>query len=416
MIVDLHIHGQYARATSKNLTIPLLEKYAKIKGIDVLGTGDFQHPKWNKHLKEELTEIGKSGIYQSKGGQKFLLTSEISFAYAQGGKGRRIHLVVLAPSLSVVDKIAAALLTKGRIDYDGRPIFGMSCIAFVDMMRAISRDIEIIPAHIWTPWFGMFGSKSGFDTLEECFGDRAKYIHAIETGMSSDPAMNWRLSQLDNIQLVSFSDSHSYWPWRLGREVTILDCKLTYKDILHAIRTGDGLTGTIETDPGYGIYHYDGHAACGVSYSPEESAKKKGLCSRCGKPVVVGVAARINELADRAEGFKPKNAKPHQNLIPLTELIAGVLGSGLSTKKVWAVYNDLLKAFPNEFFILREATSDSLSKVVTKEFVDVIMQNRAGKIQVTPGYDGVYGVPIIGKRSVKIKRENPSGLQETHQK
>lgn len=410
MIVDLHIHGKYARATSKDLTIPTLSKYAPIKGVDILGTGDFQHPEWNKHLKQELTEIGSSGIYESATKQKFLLTSEISFAYTQGGKGRRIHLVVLAPSLAIVDQIAEALLKKGRIDYDGRPIFGMSCIEFVDLMKSISHDIEIIPAHIWTPWFGMFGSKSGFDSLTECFGDRSKYIHAIETGMSSDPAMNWRLSQLDNIQLCSFSDSHSFWPWRLGREATIIETKATYKDILHAIRTGEKLVGTIETDPGYGIYHFDGHRDCGVSYSPEESRKRKGICHACGKPVTIGVAARIDELADRPEGFKPPKAKPHQNLIPLTELIAGVLGAGLATKKVWAVYNELLAKFPNEFFILREAEPEALAKVVPPELVDIIMQNRVGKIVVRPGYDGVYGVPIIGGRALAVD-EGDGGVQ-----
>mgnify|MGYP001571542999 CR=1 FL=1 len=412
MIVDLHLHGKYAKATSKDSTIPMLEKYGKIKGIDILGTGDAQHPQWNAHLKESLTEISGTGIYQSKGGQKFMLTTEISFAYTQGGKGRRIHLVVLAPSLAVVDQIAEALLKKGRIDYDGRPIFGMNCIEFVDMMRSISHEIEVIPAHAWTPWFGVFGSKSGFDSLQECFQDRTKHIHAIETGMSSDPSMNWRLSQLDGVQLVSFSDSHSHWPWRLGREATIIDGKETYKDVINAIRTGNSLIGTIETDPGYGIYHFDGHRDCNISYSPEESKKRKGICEKCGKPVTVGVAARIEELADRPEGFKHKNAKPHQNLIPLSELICGVLGVGLATKKTWAAYNSLLPHFPNEFFILRDATQEQLAKVTTPEIVDIILKNRRQEIKVKPGYDGAYGIPLIGKRIPKIEQENHSGIQE----
>ncbi len=398
LIGDFHIHGKYARATSKDLTIPMLEKYAKLKGVDVMGTGDAQHPLWKKHLKDSLTEISGTGIYQSKGGQKFLLTTEISFAYTQGGKGRRIHLVVLAPSLEIVDQIAEALLKKGRLDYDGRPIFGMSCIEFVDLMRSISHEIEIIPAHAWTPWFGVFGSKSGFDSLKECFEEKTKHIHAIETGMSSDPSMNHRLSQLDGIQLVSFSDSHSFWPWRIGREATMFDVKKTdYDSIVAAIRTGKGLTRTIETDPGYGIYHFDGHKDCGVSYSPEESKKRKGICSKCGKQVTVGVAARIEELADRPEGYSLKNAKPHENLIPLTELIAGVLGSGLATQKVWAVYNKLLASFPNEFYILRNATPTELKKIVDQKFVDIILKNRRQEIQVKPGYDGEYGKPLINK-------------------
>ena len=416
LVGDFHIHGKYARATSKDLTIPMLSKYAKVKGVDVLGTGDFQHPEWNKHLKSELTETD-AGIYVSKEGQRFLLSSEISFAYTQGGKGRRIHLVVLAPSLPVVDQIAEALLKKGRLDYDGRPIFGMSCIEFVDLMRSISTEIEIIPAHAWTPWFGVFGSKSGFDSLQECFQEKTKYIHAIETGMSSDPSMNWRLSQLDNIQLVSFSDSHSYWPWRIGREATIFDVKKpTYESIIAAIRTGHGIAGTVETDPGYGIYHFDGHRDCGISYSPEESARRKGICEKCGKPVTVGVAARIEELADFPEGRKSPNAKPHTNLIPLSELLAGVLDAGIATKKVWASYNALLQQFPNEFHILLKATAEELQKVASPEVVDIILKNRTQQIKVKPGYDGVYGVPIIGNRALKIEPENPSGAQEAKAK
>jgi len=282
MIADLHLHGKYARATSKDLTLQQLEKYGKIKGIDILGTGDFTHPAWNKHIKESLTEIPGTGIYQSKGGQKFAMQTEISLVYTQG-RGRRVHVVVLAPSIEVVDQITEELMKRGRVDYDGRPIFKISCIEFVDMMRSISPDIEVIPAHAWTPWFGIFGSKSGFDSLQEAFGDNTKHVHAIETGMSSDPPMNWRLKQLDGIQLLSFSDSHSFWPWRIGREATIFEMKqANYKEMLNAIRTGDGLKGTIETDPGYGIYHFDGHRNCNVVYSPEESRKRNFKCEKCG--------------------------------------------------------------------------------------------------------------------------------------
>lgn len=413
-ITDLHLHGKYARATSKDLTLPMLEKYGRMKGVDILGTGDFQHPQWNKHLKESLTEIDGTGIYQTLGGQKFVLQSEISLVFTQGGKGRRVHLVILAPSLEVVDHIQEALLARGRIDYDGRPIFNITCADFVDMMQRISPDIEVIPAHAWTPWFGVFGSKSGFDSLKECFLDRTKHIHAIETGLSSDPPMNWRLSQLDGIQLISSSDSHSYWPWRMGRESTIFELKQpTYKAILEAIRTGDGLAGTIETDPGYGIYHFDGHRDCGVSYSPEESKRLKGICEKCGKPVTVGVAARVEELADRPEGFKPKHAKHHTNLIPLSELVSGVLGVGIATKKTWEVYQKLIKRFGTEFAVLLDATQEQLTGVVDAPLADVILKNRRQQIQVKPGYDGVYGIPIIGDRALRIEQRDESGMQET---
>jgi len=406
-ITDLHLHGKFARATSKDLTLPMLEKYGKLKGVDILGTGDFQHPKWNAHLKESLTEIDNTGIYQSKGGQKFVLQSEISLVFTQGGKGRRVHLVMLAPNLDVVDQIAEALKKKGRIDYDGRPIFGMSCVEFVELMHSVSKDIEIIPAHAWTPWFGVFGSKSGFDSLQECFLDKTKHIHAIETGLSSDPPMNWRLSQLDGIQIISSSDSHSYWPWRMGREVTLFDFKhATYKNLLHAIHTGDDLVGTIEVDPNYGMYHFDGHRACGISYSPQESEKRQRICEKCGKEVTVGVLSRVEQLADRKEGYVPKNAKYYVDLLPLSELIAGVNGSGLATKKTWATFHELLKAFPNEFTILLDASREELAKVVAPELVDVILQNRQGKIPVTPGYDGTYGVPVI--KGVQEKSEKPA--------
>jgi len=404
-ITDLHLHGKYARATSKDLTLPNLEKYGKLKGVDILGTGDFQHPQWLGHLREHLAEIDSTGIYQTAGGQKFVLQSEISLVFTQGGKGRRVHLVILAPSLEVVAQIQDALRKKGRIDYDGRPIFGMSCVEFVDMMRSISTDIEIIPAHAWTPWFGVFGSKSGFDSLQDCFLDRTKHIHAIETGLSSDPAMNWRLSQLDNIQIISSSDSHSYWPWRMGREVTLFEFKkATYRNLLSAIRTGDGLQSTIEVDPGYGMYHFDGHRACGTCYSPQEAKKRNYICEVCRKEVTIGVLSRVEQLADREDGFKPKSAKPFVSLLPLSELIAGVHGSGLATKKTWAAFHELMKAFPNEYAILLDASRQELLKAADEKLADVILQNRAGKIEVKPGFDGQYGVPVIAGKEVSVEK------------
>ena len=284
IISDLHIHSRFSRATSKNLDLANLEKYARIKGVTLLGTGDFSHPKWIKEVKTELVEK-EQGVYKTKTGFPFILSNEISLMYSQDGRGRRVHLVLLAPTLEVVDQITDYLKTLGRIDYDGRPIFGRSCIEVTEALKKISDKIEIIPAHAWTPWFGIIGSKSGFDSLEQAFGDQVKHIYSLETGLSSDPPMNWRVSSLDKYTLLSFSDLHSYWPWRIGREATLLNLKkLTYDNLIKAIRTRKGYEGTIEVDPAYGKYHWDGHRNCGVILSPRETRKAKGSCPKCAKP------------------------------------------------------------------------------------------------------------------------------------
>src|SRR3989338_2357073 len=302
IIADLHIHSRFSRATSKELNIKNLEKYAKIKGLNLLGTGDFTHPEWLKELKNELTE-DETGILKTKTGFNFILQGEISLIYTQDGKGRRIHNVLLAKNLDVVEQINEALLKRGRLDYDGRPIFNLSCIEFTEMMKSIDKDIEIIPAHIWTPWFSLFGSMSGFDSVEECFKDQAKFIHALETGLSSDPAMNWRLSQLDNYTLISNSDSHSFWPWRIGRECNIFDIKLAYDAFIKSLKTKEGFIETIEVDPSYGKYHFDGHRLCKVCMSPKDAIKNKNICPKCGRKLTIGVLHRVEELADREEGF-----------------------------------------------------------------------------------------------------------------
>ena len=247
LIADLQIHSRFSRATSSSLNLANLEKYAKLKGLNLLGTGDFTHPKWLAELKNELKEDG-SGILTSKTGFHFVLQGEISNIYTQDGKQRRVHTLLLAKNFEIVEQINAALLKKGRLDYDGRPIFGFSCIELVEMMKEISDDIEIIPAHAWTPWYGIFGSMSGFDSVEECFKEYSHKIYAIETGLSSDPAMNWRLSSLDNYTLVSSSDAHSFWPWRLGRECNVFDIDWNYDDLVKAIRKRKGFVETIEID------------------------------------------------------------------------------------------------------------------------------------------------------------------------
>ncbi len=419
--IDLHMHSKYARACSAQLNLDNIEKYARIKGLSIVGTGDISHPKWTDEIRKELIEDG-TGILKSKTGFNFVLQGELSLMYSQGGKGRRVHFVYLVPDLDTLKQVNAALIKKGRLDYDGRPIFGMSSMEFVDMMMDISKDIEIIGAHIWTPWFGLFGSMSGFDSVEECFQDRSKYIHALETGLSSDPMMNWRLSSLDNYALVSFSDSHSFWPWRIGREATIVDIKPVYKELIRAIRTKEGLTATIEVDPNFGKYHYTGHRNCNISLDPSNSKKFKDICPVCGRKLTVGVLQRVEELADRAEGTIPKGAIPYYSLIPLSELISVVLKRAISSKDVWQIYHSLLNG-RTEIEVLLETPYEELKAASNEKIAEIITQNREGKIKIKPGYDGVYGVPLIDeseeeeyaketKQAITKYKQKQTGLQE----
>ena len=398
-IADLHIHSKYSRACSKQINFENLEKYARIKGVTLLSTGDFQHAKWFEEINKDLEEDDK-GILWTKNKFPFILQTEISLMYTQDGRGRRIHFVILAPNKDVVKQITDALGKKGRLDYDGRPIFGFSSIELVDMMRSISEDIEIIPAHCMTSWFGLFGSKTGFDSVEECFREKSKYIHAIETGMSADPIMLRKVSGFDKYNLVSSSDLHSFWPWRIGREATIFDCELSYTNILKAIRTGKCLKGTFETYPSYGKYHFDGHRNCGIAFSPEESRNHKGICPKCGKDLTIGVEYRIEQLADRKE---PKITKDFKDIIPLTEIISFVKGTKLlSSKKIWTIYNGLIDKFGNEFKVLLETPYDELVKI-DKKLVDLIIKSREGRLNIKPGYDGVYGEIVTGEVKEQIK-------------
>jgi uncharacterized protein (TIGR00375 family) len=391
LISDLHIHSKYSRACSKDLTIANIEKWAKIKGLDLMGTGDFTHPEWIKELKLNLTD-DETGILKTETGFPFVLQTEISLIYSQNEKGRRVHNVILAPNLDVVDQITEYLKKHGRVDYDGRPIFKIPCDEFVYELRKISKDIEVIPAHIWTPWFSMFGSKSGFDSVKEAFKDQEQHIHALETGLSSDPPMNWRLSQLDKFNLVSFSDSHSFWPWRLGREATIFELKkLTYSNLLKTLRTGKGLTGTVEVNPSYGKYHFDGHRTCNIVMNPKETIKHKNICPVCKKPLVIGVAYRVEQLADRPEGYQKPNAKPFHTLIPISEILSTMLNKAVTTKTVWQEYNKLMKRFKTEYNILLNATEEQLKEEINPKIADIILKNRTGNLTVKPGYDGVYG-------------------------
>jgi uncharacterized protein (TIGR00375 family) len=415
VIADLHMHGRFSRATSTQLTIPNLVKYAKIKGLSVLGTGDFTHPAWLAELKSQLTEDG-SGILRNRDGFGFMLSGEISSIYSQEGKARRVHNIILTRSFEAADQINEAL-TRRRVNLksDGRPICGISCPELVELILGADREAEVIPAHAWTPWFSVFGSESGFDSIEECFKDQAKNIHALETGMSSDPAMNWRLSSLDKYALVSNSDSHSFWPWRVGREANVFDVKeLTYGDLLSAIREKDQkrFLYTVETSPSYGKYHYDGHRACNISLSPEEARKLGNRCPVCKRQLTIGVLHRVEQLADRPEGFVPKGVIPFKSLIPLTEIISARMGiEQLYSKRIWAIYNDLIKAFGSEFAVLLDAELHELKKVVDEKLARAIVDVRDGKVEIKPGYDGVYGYPVFeGADRNRLERKAEKGL------
>lgn len=384
MIADLHIHSRFSRACSSNITFENLVKWAKIKGLDLLGTGDFTHPVWFEEIKK-LTE--KNGFYYL-GDFPFIISGEVSLMYTQD-RGRRIHLVLLVPNVKIAEQINSYFDTKGRRDYDGRPIFKIPGDEFVREMMKISTEIEIVPAHVWTPWFGVFGSSSGFDSLKECFKDQFENIHAIETGMSSDPEMNWRIKELEDKAIVSFSDAHSFWPFRLGREATIFEKADSYQEIIRQIRNRSFIA-TIETDPAYGKYHFDGHRICDFSCSPERTKELNGICPVCKKLLVIGVDNRIKMLANKESNHKLK--KQFYKILPLHEIIALSTGNGTQSKKVWEIYNNLINGFGNEFSILLDVSREEfLNLNVEDKLVELILKNRVGKIKVKPGYDGVYG-------------------------
>ncbi|MFH1444892.1 MAG: endonuclease Q family protein [Nanoarchaeota archaeon] len=416
VVSDFHIHGPHSRATSKNIDIPNLVKYAKIKGVGLLGTGDFTHPVWIKYLKENLKE-DETGILRSNDGFPFILQTEISLIYTQGGRGRRVHNIVLAPNFETVSQITEELLKRGRVDYDGRPIFKIPCPEFVELMKKINNDIEVIPAHIWTPWFSLFGSNSGFNSVEECFQDQTKHIFALETGLSSDPAMNWRLSSLDKYALVSNSDSHSFWPWRIGREVNVFEMKeLTYKNFINVMKEKDPkqFLYTIEVSPNYGKYHFDGHRECGVCMSPKESEDTRKICPVCKRQMTIGVLNRVEELADREEGHVPKNAIPFKTLIPLSEILSAKLGiEQLYSKRIWHEYNKMINIFGSELSVLINASVEQLKEAVSEPIAKAIVDIRNEKIKIAPGFDGVYGYPVFDKKYNPAVSKSSAGGQKS---
>jgi len=395
IIADLHIHSSHSRATGKELNLVNLEKWAKIKGVGLLGTGDFTHPKWIEEIKNSLSEDG-SGVLKSENGFPFILSTEISLIYTDMGKGRKIHHIVLAPDLDVVGKITEWLLTKGRVDYDGRPIFKILSDEFVERLKSIDERIEIIPAHIWTPWFSLFGANSGYDRIKDCFKDMTKHIFALETGLSSDPAMIARVSDLDKYTLVSNSDLHSFWPWRIGREANVFELKeLTYGALIKTMKTREGFVETIEVDPSFGKYHWTGHRNCHVNLPPKKAMEFKNICPVCKKQLTVGVEQRVNELADRDEEYVKKDPILFKRMIPLSELLSAVLKKGVSTKTVWAQYHKLVNKERSEYEVLRNTSKEELIKLTDEKISELILRNREGNIKIIPGFDGVYGVPQL---------------------
>jgi uncharacterized protein (TIGR00375 family) len=392
-IADFHLHSKFSRATSKDMEVETLARWGKKKGVSLLGTGDFTHPTYFAELRSKLVPLD-NGLFELRKGEKeakFILTTEVSNIYTQGGKVRRIHNLIFAPSFEVAEAIRSRLGNLGKLSSDGRPIFSFTAKELLKMILDISTDCLIIPAHAWTPWFSIFGANSGFDSIEECFGEMSSHIHAIETGLSSDPEMNWRLSALDGLTLLSNSDAHS--PSRLGREANVFDCSLDYKEITETIRKKDRkkLLFTIEFFPEEGKYHYDGHRQCGVIFSPSQTKENNGLCPNCRKKLTIGVMHRVEELADRPEGFIPKNAIPSIHLIPLEEVIAEALSVRVGTKSVEMEYERLVERGGSEFQILLDAPPDALAVFVPPKILDGIVRMRQGKVSIIPGHDGVYG-------------------------
>jgi uncharacterized protein (TIGR00375 family) len=404
IIADLHIHSKYSRAVSQEMTLENIDIWARKKGIQVMGTGDFTHPQWFNEIKTKL-EPAEQGLYRLKTQDsklktetRFMLTTEISSIYSKGGKVRKIHNLVFAPSIETVEKINTKLGWIGNLKSDGRPILGLDSKELLKIILDIDSQCVFVPAHAWTPWFSVFGSMSGFDSLEECFEEMTPYIFAIESGLSSDPKMNWRLSKLDKISIISNSDSHSLQ--KIGREANVFDCELSYNAIIDAIKSRDlqKFLYTVEFFPEEGKYHYDGHRLCNVSMSPEETKKNNGLCPVCGKKMTIGVLNRIDKLADKKEGEGADNRVPYKSLIPLDEIIADVLGVGVSSKAVKKEYEELIKNIGTEFRVLLEVSYEELSKATSPVIAKGIINVREGKVEVIPGFDGEYG-------KIKIIRE-----------
>lgn len=413
-ILDLHIHSRYSRACSQELELPKIARACEIKGIDIVATGDFTHPAWFEHIKQHLQEdaAGIYGLENNQSPTRFILSTEISCIYKHRDKTRRLHLVILAPEIAAVEKLNRKLEERGiNLKSDGRPIMGLKAKELLQTILDVDPRFLMIPAHAWTPWFAVFGSKSGYDALEECFEELTSHIQAIETGLSSDPPMNHRLSALDKITLVSNSDAHSLD--NLGREANVFNLaegKITYDEIVNIIKSGDKnkFLYTIEFYPEEGKYHFDGHAACEICLAPQETKKQKYFCPKCKKPLTVGVLHRVDDLADREEKNIPtEKFIPHKYIVPLREVIGKVFGVGVKSKKVAKEYNHLIKNLGNEFHILLHCSVADISQHAADKNIALAIENmRAGRVKIQPGYDGIFGVvePIFDQNKFSDKQ------------
>lgn len=415
VIADLHIHGRYSRATSEQMSIPEIARYSKVKGLNLVGTGDFTHPQWLREISEKLTPEQDTYLFKLKGNDgssvRFMLTTEVCTIWDYKGQSKKVHHVILTPSLETATQVNDRLAKFGDLASDGRPILDLSAPQLVEEVMAVSSSNMVFPAHAWTPWFSIFGAFSGFDTVEECYQDMTKHIHALETGLSSDPPMNWRLSSLDKYTLVSNSDCHSFWPWRIGREANVFELEaFTYQQVIDAIVSNNPahFKYTIETDPAYGKYHWTGHRNCKVSLSPQEAIKFGNVCPVCRRKLTKGVEQRVEELADRPADFKLADAPGFKRLLPLSEIIAAVLGTDSpSIQAVWKSYNPLIEKFGDEYSVLIDAPLQDLVKVVDTPIAQAIVSVRSGEAKVTPGYDGVYGQLVLRVDTPTVRSKPP---------
>ncbi len=414
VIADLHIHSKYARACSRDLVPENIAAWADKKGIQVIGSGDFTHPGWRRDLKEALTE-DQPGLYKLKNGAaaaRFMLTVELASIYKQGDKVRRIHNLVFAPNFVAAEKLVGLLEARGaNLKSDGRPIMGVPAPELMKLCKEADERMELVPAHAWTPHFGVFGSMSGFDSLQEAFGDQVKHIFAVETGLSSDPAMNWRVRDLDAISLISNSDAHSLK--KIGREANVFELseqEFSYDGVIGAIRERNNakFLYTIEFFPEEGKYHLDGHRDHGFSCTPEETRNFSGICPVCGKKLLRGVLSRVDDLAGRESGDKPAGAIPFKSVIPLEEIIAETLDVGVTSKKVSEQYEKYVTQVP-EFPILLDLPLPELANLVGANLAESIMRVRQGKVNIEPGYDGVFGkIQIYSSKEKEKLRKKPA--------
>ncbi len=414
VIADLHIHSRYARACSVALNAENIGLWSDKKGITVVGTGDFLHPKWCEELQKDLVE-SETGLYRLKSksaNARFFLSTEIASIYKQGDKVRRVHNLIFAPNFRAVEKLTTALEKRGaNLRSDGRPITGIHCDELLKICKDADQQIEVVPAHVWTPHFGVFGSLSGFDTLEECFGDQTKHIFAVETGISSDPGMNWQVGLLDNIALISNSDAHSLH--KMGREANVFelaDSQFSYQGIIQAMRNRNPkqFLYTIEFFPEEGRYHLDGHRDHKFSCLPEETKKYGGICPVCGKKLLRGVMSRVDDLATRAYGQKPKRTVPYKNVIPLEEVIAETYGVGVTSKKVTTAYESLI-AKKTEFEILLDLQREEVAQLGGVDLAESIMRVREGRVSIQGGYDGLYGkIQIYTDKEKQVLKKKPA--------